>query len=211
MLFGIKKLLKKMCIFGLTASMAVGLCSPLVNAVAPTNSDPGLYYKFASLGDLGANTLIPIIGLVKNGTTGQNVELITKTNGNYDVSVTLADGTTLTKNPDVRANGNTPANINITGKGIALYLRMITPQLEGQYNNNPTYNNVHTNDGPYTWTKVWDENGVVNGSEYIERFRGNAAGNYKFYYYIDAGTSGFDDVGGASSTSSGTVEMETNP
>jgi hypothetical protein len=203
-LFNIKKLLKKICMFGLTTSMAFGFCSPLMNAVAPTSNDPGLYYDFASLGN--ANTLIPVIGLVTNGTVGQNVSLITQTDGtNYDVSVKLADGTTLTTNADALASGDTPANINITGKGVKLYLRMVTPQLESQYSQNPTYKDVHTNEGPYTWTEVWNENGVVDSADNIQRFRGNAAGSYKFYYYIDAGTSGYEDVGGSTSSSSSTV------
>ena len=185
--------------------MAIGASSSLIGAVAPSSSDPGVYYDYASLGstdlELSAHNLVPVLSLVKNGDVGQNTNLITQVSGEYNLGVKLGDGTTLSTSPTSEASGETPANIQIVpGTGIALYLRMVTPFNESNNTASTSpYKDVHADTpGSYTWTKVWEDGSVINGENNIQRFRGSTAGKYDFYYYIDAGSSVYEDVGTAS-------------
>ena len=157
--------IKKIYILGLIIFMAVGLYCPFVNA----------------------QTLVPVIRLVKNGITDdvRGSVLIKKDEnaaGSLGVGIQLEDGTTLTNRADSPANGSTPANINVSGTGMALWLRIVSPHYQGSER------------APYLWEhKVW-ENGasIDNAMNYV---LGYWDGRYDIYYYIDAGSSGYGDVG----------------
>lgn len=168
MTLNIKNLFKKICVLGASATMAMGLCAPLANATPPTDGVTvgGKYNDFASIGNNGDLTLIPVIITRKNIYYDNSQNNLIDTNSNAEgtdggITVKTSEGTSLKKNND-------------DGSGVAMYVRAV------KQGDDPRTNIV--------WHKVWqggktiggDTNGVGNGS-----VKGQAAGKYDIYYYID--------------------------
>ena len=166
----IKKMLSKVCIFGLAASMSFGFGSFLASAAAPNESDPG----YAVIG--GSDTAINIDGgvyvsnVVGNSLTWNNTEqlLINTT------SMPLIMYKPTSNNPAINITNVDELNIG------NIWLRAKNA----------------TGSGDSGWVKVWSDQGASAG--FIEgalaAVKVSAPGSYSFYYYVDSDT-GFETNG----------------
>lgn len=177
MVFNIKNLLKKVCLFGASATMAFGLCSSLVSAEAPGVSDPGV-----SLDSAGIAAAIGVTGnTTNNGTQASNTITVDANLASSLVFNGTAQKIITGINHVYFGTGDVALNITGDDSDVNLYLRVADSQ-----GATPT--------AETDWVKYEGADSLLDAA--LTR---RALGTYYVYYFID-GKGNINDVGTGTGT-----------
>lgn len=156
--------------FGLATAVSFGFGSFLAQAVAPTDSDDGyeVFEGQSAVINMPAGSLY-VKAVVGNELTwiGSPQSLVDLTSG--DPSILFhksSDNNNISGDIDVSSNTSAAAGFG------SVWLRGRDKTISGADSG---------------WVKVWSNGGFLNSEgEGIGNVKATAAGNYKFYYYVDS-------------------------
>lgn len=174
-----KRILSKLCVFGLATAVSFGFGSFLAQAVAPTDSDDGyeVFEGKSAVINMPAGSLY-VKAVVGNELTwnGSPQSLVDLTNG--DPSILFhksSDNNNISGDIDVSSNTSAAAGFG------NVWLRGRDTTISGADSG---------------WVKVWSNgdfldamtlgDSPVSTGEGLENVKAAASGNYKFYYYVDS-------------------------
>lgn len=166
-----KKILSKLCMFGLATTVSFGFGSFLAQAVAPTAADDGydVFGGNSAVINMPAGSLYVKNVVGKDLTWDGSLQALINLEGNMNQPSILFHKTSsngIVNDVDVSSDASAAAGFG------NVWLRGRDKTISG------------VDSG---WVKVWSNGGFLNSEgEGLENVKAAASGEYKFYYYVDS-------------------------